>query len=541
MKLNRLSNLQRFSLDKPSGSEGRSDDGSTGQKNSNRSPRGSRRLLSSYLVMENIGLFLGPVLFVLLMQVPLTGSFTSPMRAVAASTTWMGAWWVTEAVPIPVTSLLPLLLFPLTGALSFSSTASSYADPNIFLFMGGFMLATAIQKWNLHQRIALLIVNLVGTRPEMLLLGFMVATGFLSMWISNTATAMMMLPIGLAVTAKLAELAEKEGIDMALTPQKFGYGQALMLGIAYSASIGGVATLIGTPPNAIFAGAVRAIYDIEITFAGWMLYGLPFSIIFMAVTWLMLSRIKPVKELQHLKGGREVVREELRRMGPISGPEIRVMVVFALVVTLWITRSFLLGDLLPDLNDAIIALGGAMLLFIIPVDLRQGQFLLDWDTAVRIPWGILILFGGGIAIAAGFTASELALWMGAQLEVLKGAPMVLVFLAVVTMVIFLTEVTSNTGTTSVMMPVMAALAVAMAVHPLGLMVTAATAASFAFMLPVATPPNAVVFASGYLTIPQMARVGFRLNVLGIIIITVITYFWVPIAWSGLMELLPPQF
>lgn len=445
---------------------------------------------------------------------------------------------MTEAVPIPVTSLLPLILYPLTGALSFSSTAASYSDPNIFLFLGGFMLATAVQKWNLHQRIALMIVNFVGTRPEMLLLGFMVATGVLSMWISNTATAMMMLPIGLAVTGKLSQLAQREGIDMQLTPGKFGYGQALMLAIAYSASIGGVATLIGTPPNAIFAGAVRAIYDIEISFARWMSYGLPISTIFMVVTWAVLTRNPAVKSLGHLEGGREVVKEELQRMGPMSRAEIKVLVVFALVVLSWITRSFLLVHFLPNLTDAMIALAGAVILFVIPVDLRKGEFLLDWDTAVRIPWGILILFGGGIAIAAGFTESQLALWMGNQLEVLKGAPMFAVYLAVVAMVIFLTEVTSNTGTTSVMMPVMAALGVAMSIHPLGLMVVAATAASFAFMLPVATPPNAVVFGSGYLTIPQMARTGLRLNLLGILIITLITYFWVPIAWSMKMDLLP---
>ncbi len=487
--------------------------------------------MAPFFYVEAFGLYLGPLLFLIVLMMPASQSFTPAMRAVAASTCWIAAWWVMEAVPIPVTALLPLILYPLTGALTFAQTATSYSDANIFLFLGGFMIAAAMQRWDLHRRMALGIVSVVGTRPEMLILGFMVATGFLSMWISNTATAMMMLPIGLAVISQLAGLAQKEGLNVDVSPNRFGYGQVLMLAIAYSATIGGVATLIGTPPNAILAGAVSAIYGIEIGFADWMSYGLPISIIFMVIAWAYLTRSPAVKQLKGLKGGKDVVAKELRELGPLSKSELKVLVVFVLVVVSWITRGFLISRWLPQVNDAMISVMGAFVLFVLPVDLKKREFVLDWETAVKIPWGILLLFGGGISIAAGFTHSGLASWMGEQLAVLANAPMILVFLSVVTLVIFLTEVTSNTGTTSVMMPVMAALAMAMSVHPLGLMVTAATAASFAFMLPVATPPNAVVFGSGYLTIPQMAKAGVWLNIMGIILITLITYFWIPIAWG----------
>ncbi len=489
-----------------------------------------RRFLAPFTRLKSIGLYLGPLLFVLMLVLDPPAGMEATGRAVAATTVWMAVWWTTEAVPIPVTALLPLVLFPLSGALGFQAAAASYSDSNIMLFLGGFMLAAAIQKWNLHRRIALVIVALVGTRPERLILGFMAATGFLSMWISNTATAMMMLPIGLAVVGKLASLADARGMEIKVEAG-LGYGQVLMLSIAYSATIGGVATLIGTPPNAIFAGALNRMYGIKVSFAEWMVYGLPIALLFMGLAWLLLTRTPAVRNLRGLEGGKEVVTRELAEMGPLSGPEARVLAVFVLVAGGWILRGFVLARWLPTLNDAMLAIIGAILLFVVPAGGGNDENLLDWESALGIPWGILLLFGGGICIAAGFMETGLATWIGQQMGVLEGAHLLLVLAAVVTLVIFLTEVTSNTGTTSVMMPVMVALALAMQVHPIGLMITATTAASFAFMLPVATPPNAVVFASGYLTIPEMARAGLRLNLLGIVIITAVAYLWLPLAWG----------
>ncbi|WP_077328098.1 SLC13 family permease [Virgibacillus siamensis] len=484
----------------------------------------------SYKPAQLIGLFLGPALFVLTLLFFQPEGLNDASQAILASTIWIAVWWITEALPIPVTSLLPIILFPLTGGLDIGATTSSYGDDTIFLFMGGFMIALAMEKWNLHKRIALSIISIIGTNTERIILGFMVATGFLSMWISNTATAMMMVPIGLAIIYQVSEsLKDDDSIDT--SKENFGFGKALMLSIAYSASLGGIGTLIGTPPNTVLAGAISNLYGVELSFAKWMLFGVPIAWIFIFITWFYLVKIAHPMKLKELPGGREVIQSEKEKLGAPSFEEKAVFVVFVAAALSWISRSFLLVEINENINDAIIAMTAAVILFIIPAKNKKGDHLLDWDTAVKLPWGILLLFGGGLAIAAGFKNSGLSKWIGEQLSVLEGINIFIILLAVTALVIFLTEITSNTATASMMYPIMASLAAALGVHPFAVMIAAGVAASCAFMLPVATPPNAVVFGSGYLRIPDMAKAGFALNIIGIILVSLAVYFLLPAVWG----------
>lgn len=484
----------------------------------------------SYKPAQLIGLVLGPALFILTFLFFQPDGLSDSAQAILASTIWIAVWWITEALPIPVTSLLPIILFPLTGGLKIGPTTSSYGDDTIFLFMGGFMIALAMEKWNLHKRIALTIISIIGTNTERIILGFMVATGFLSMWISNTATAMMMVPIGLAIIYQVSEaLKDDDSIDT--SKENFGFGKALMLSIAYSASLGGIGTLIGTPPNTVLAGAISNIYGIELSFAKWMLFGVPIAWVFIFITWIYLVKIAFPLKLKQLPGGKEVIHSQKKELGRASFEEKAVFVVFIVAAFSWITRSFLLVELNENINDAIIAITAAIILFAIPSKNRRGDHLLDWDTAVKLPWGILLLFGGGLAIASGFKNSGLSEWMGQQLSVLEGINIFIILLAVTALVIFLTEITSNTATAAMMYPIMASLAAALGVHPYAVMIAAGVAASCAFMLPVATPPNAVVFGSGYLRIPDMAKAGFALNIAGIILVSIAVYFLLPVVWG----------
>lgn len=507
----------------------------------NRYPEDGGSEPPSYSTGQKIGLFLGPVFFIITLLFFNPDDLSQAGVAILASTLWIATWWITEAIPIPVTSLLPLVLFPLTKGLDIGDTASSYGSETIFLFMGGFMIALAMEKWNLHRRIALTIISLIGTNMDRIVLGFMVATGFLSMWISNTATAMMMVPIALAIIYQVSD-ALKEDDTVDVSQENFGFGKALMLGIAYSASLGGVATLIGTPSNTLLAGAVKTIYGIELSFARWMLFGVPLAWTFIVIVWFYLVKIVYPSKIKQLPGGSGVIDEERDRLGSASIEEKLVLVVFSLAAISWITRTFLLEKYISDaFSDGIIAMLFAIVLFIIPSKNNKGDHLLDWDTAVKLPWGILLLFGGGLAIAAGFVDSGLSEWIGSQLIGLKGVNMLLVIFVVAALVIFLTEITSNTATASMMYPIMASLAVALGFHPYALMIAAAVAASCAFMLPVATPPNAVVFGSGYLRIPDMAKAGFALNIVGIFLVTIAIYFLLPFVWGIDLSVIPEVF
>jgi len=475
-----------------------------------------------------IGLLLGPALFLAILLLPLPAGMSPEGLRVAAVAVLMAVWWVSGAIPIPATALLPVVLYPVLGVLDGAAVTRAYGHHLIYLFLGGFLIAVTIEKWNLHHRIALHTINLVGVTPNRIVLGFMLATAFLSMWISNTAATMMMVTIAAAV------LHEEE---RAIThePGSFRFATALMLGIGYAASIGGIATLIGTPPNAILAGVVEKTYGYSISFVEWLGFGLPLSLVMLLITWLYLTRVQYRSEVGQLPGGREYIREQLAQLGPMSRQEKQLVAVVCTVALLWVLRGLLLPSGLEMVKDSTIAIAGALVLFLIPVNLRRGEFLLDWKTAVTIPWDIIILFGGGFALAQGFDESGLTRWLAEQLAVMQGAHLLLVIAAVALLVVFLTEVTSNTATASLLLPVMGALAAAIEVHPFGLMVTAVVAASFAFMLPVATPPNAIVFSSRYVTIPQMVRAGVWLNLVGVVLITGVVYLLLPRAWGILLD------
>ena len=480
---------------------------------------------------SQIGLLLGPVLFVLLLLLPVPGGMSPEGMHVAAVAALMAVWWISEAIPIPATALLPIALFPLLGVMSGSEVTRSYAHHLIYLFLGGFLIAVTMEKWNLHHRIALHTIRVVGITPQRIVLGFMLATAFLSMWISNTAATMMMVTIGVAVLREISREVEQGPGTINIQPGQLRFGTALMLGIGYAASIGGVATLIGTPPNAILAGVVEKTYGYSISFLEWMSFGLPVSMTMLLLAWLYLTRIAFRSEIDQLPGGRAFIRQQIRSLGPMSREEKYVAAVFSMVAVLWVLRGLLNPEALSMVKDSTIAICGALLLFVIPVDFSKREFLLDWKTAVTIPWDIIILFGGGFALAQGFSDSGLTHWLAGQLTVLQGIGMVWIIAAVVLLVIFLTEVTSNTATASLLLPVMGALAAAIGVHPFGLMAAAVVAASFAFMLPVATPPNAIVFSSRYVTIQQMVKTGVWLNLLGVLLITLFVYFVLPRVWG----------
>lgn len=494
---------------------------------------------------KKIGLLLGPTLFALTLQFFHPEGLSKEANAILASTLWIAVWWITEAIPIAVTSLLPIILFPLTGGLSLSETTQSFGHKYIFLYIGGFILAIAIERWNLHKRIALNIINLIGTNIKSIILGFMVATAFLSMWISNTATSVMMLPIGMAIVAQLRDNPNT------IENENRIFGKALMLAIAYSASIGGMATLIGTPPNLVLAGIVQETYGVEITFSKWIVFGLPISLCLLFICWKYLTTFAFHFTQTTFPGGKAEIKRQLQALGRISYEEKTVLVVFAATAIAWIGRSPLQNFIkstyesievyeattIAQIDDTIIAIISGIVLFLLPISSspsnadKEKRALITWEEAVKLPWGILLLFGGGLALAQGFKVSGLAVWIGNQMTLLEGVSLILLLLILVASVNFLTEITSNLATTAMILPVLASMAVVIDVHPYVLMVGATVAASCAFMLPVATPPNAVVFGSGYLTIPDMVKAGIWMNLLSIVLLTLITFFVLPYLWN----------
>ena len=474
------------------------------------------------------GLIAGPMLFSLTLILDIPQGVSPSSQIVLATALLMAVWWVTEALPIFATSLIPLVAFPLGQVATASEVSTSYMDSTIVLFMGGFFLAMAIQKCDLHRRIALAIISLRGGDLSGLVLGFMAASAFLSMWVSNTATTIMMLPIALAVLVQL----QSNGLD-----SKSRFPVVLLLAIAYSASVGGIATLIGTPPNIVFTSQFAALFPEreEISFGKWMLVGVPFALIFLSVIWFFLTHLYTRLSKEEFAVAREVIASQRAGLGPMSGAQKGVSVIFFLTALAWIFRRDLtLGSVtLPGwssllgvgdyVHDSTVAVVAALLLFMIPTNWRKGEFLLDWSWAVKIPWGILLLFGGGIALARGFQITGLADWIGQQLVFFKGLPVPLLVLALCLLVTFMTELTSNVATATLFMPILAGTATALDISPELLMIPATMSASCAFMLPVATPPNAIVFGSDYITIPDMCRAGFWLNLAGALIVTLLVY------------------
>ena len=509
-----------------------------------------------YSRRQKIGLLLGPLLFVALLAAPTPEGLSPAGQAVGATTAWVAVWWISEAIPIPATSLLPVVLLPATGAVEPGGATQPYASTLIFLFIGGFFIAVSLQRWGLHRRIALRTIRAIGTSPTRIILGFMTATAFLSMWVSNTATVVMMTPIGLAVVLQVADLVRQQDPSVTVEQGEFDFGTGLMLCIAYAASVGGVGTLIGTPPNIVFAGVVEAQFGQEVSFFQWMTYGVPIAVVGVVLIWVYVTKFLIRPEIDRVPGGVGVIDERLEALGGMKREEKLVLAVFGLTALAWISRPYVINDfvvlgwlsedlvvegLLPMVDDSTIAVAGALALFLIPARDSEGEFtfLLDWTTALEIPWGVILLFGGGLSIASAFDETGLAVWIGEQLGALEGASMLAVVTVVVVLTIFMTEVTSNTATTAMLMPILASLALGLSVHPYAVMVAGATAASFAFMLPVATPPNAVVFGSGYITMPQMVRTGFGLNLLGVLLIILLSLTWLPFAWGIDVTALPP--
>jgi sodium-dependent dicarboxylate transporter 2/3/5 len=482
------------------------------------------------LTRERVGLVLGGVVFLGLFYLPL-GDVPDSARAMLAVALLMATWWVSEAIPLAATSLLPLALFPVLRLGTAAESAAPYANHLVYLFLGGFMLAQAMQRFGLHRRIALHIVRRIGSSPSRLVLGFMCASAFVSMWVSNTATAAMMMPIGLSVIQQAIEAVEaspeeRQRVTVELAPGKFHFGVNLMLGIAYGASIGGVATLIGTPPNVFLAGAMLENYGIEISFLQWLAFGFPFVLLYLPLTWLWLTRIAFPLEIRTIPGGGERIDAELEKLGPMSSGEKRVAIVFALTASAW-TFSPLWTPFVPNgdrIEDSTIAILASVLLFVLPAG--NGERLLDWEWAAKLPWNVLLLFGGGFSLAAGLERSGLSSWVGEKLTLFEAAPLPLFILAVVTLLITLTEFASNTAAAAMSIPILAATAISMDVSPLLLTIPATIAASCAFMLPAATPPNAIVFGTGYFTVAQLVKAGIGVNLIGIVLITLFTLFLV---------------
>ena len=473
---------------------------------------------------KNIGLFLGPLVFFLVKFFYNPEELSHEGLSILASTLWVAIWWITEAVPIYVTALIPIILFPLSGGLELKQTTAAYGHKFVFLFVGGFILAIAIEKWKLHKRIALNIIGLVGTKKSNIILGFMIATAFLSMWISNTATAVMILPVGLAIISQLKDNPKT------IENENLVFGKTLMLAIAYSASIGGMATLIGTPPNLVLAGVIKTSYNVEINFLQWMSFGLPISIFLLFICWKYLTSVAYKFDNQNFDSGIDEIKDQLKSLGKISYEEKSVMIIFIATALAWITQSFIIKKYVPEIDDTIIAIIAAVTLFIIP-NKKGDKKLLAWEDAVKLPWGILLLFGGGMALAKGFDSSGLAIWIGGQMSFFDTIPLLALLLFLVAMVNFLTEITSNLATTAMLLPVLVALAETIGVNPYYLLVGATVAASCAFMLPVATPPNAVVFGSKILKIDDMIKKGFWMNLISIFILTAAVYWILPIIWS----------
>ncbi|WP_181346834.1 DASS family sodium-coupled anion symporter [Thalassobacillus sp. CUG 92003] len=486
-----------------------------------------------YSTSQKLGLFLGPLLYFSITLLVSPEGMSEEAVQMLGLISWIATWWVTEALPIPITSLLPLLLFPITGVMETGEVSVSYGDPLVFLFAGSFMIALTMEKWNLHRRIALSIIAFIGSSPNMIILGFMVATGFLSMWISNTASTMMMVPISLAVTKHVAD-SLKNSSETDVSPGNFPFGTAIMLGTAYAATIGGFGTLIGAPANTILAATVNNLYGIEISFARWMLFGIPMVVLLIPLVWFYLVKIAYPMNVKNIPGGRIIIKQELKELGKMSYEEKVVLSVFSFTAIAWITRSVLLEKFIPGIDDTIIALFGALLLFIIPSKNKRGS-ILDWDTVLKLPWGILWLFGGGLALAAGIVSSGLDKWIGNQLVNFTDVPFFIMVGLIIAVITLLTEFTSNTATSTMVYPIVAAGAAALGTDPIILMVAACMGATFAFMFPVAAPPNAIVFATGYIRMGKMAMTGIWLNICSIVFSVIIVYFFVPYIFGGLLN------
>ncbi len=476
---------------------------------------------------QKIGLWLGPVIAGGMLLISPPPGMTEPTWHTAAGAIWMAVWWCTEAIPVAVTAILPLALFPLLGVGEIKVVAAPYANPIIYLFMGGFVIALAIERWNLHKRMALAILTSFGNSGRSLIGGFMFASAAISMWVMNTSTTLMLLPIGISIVKIVSETSHEVSEQ-----KKHNFQLALLLGIAYSATIGGMATLVGTAPNALLAGFMKESGFTEIGFGRFMLVGVPFTMFMLPLSWLLLTRLVYPVNFTTSMNARRALREMRTDLGPMTVAEKRVGIVFGMAAITWMTRP-LLNNLPPlaGLSDAGIAIIAAVVLFLIPSGDKTDPYIMKWEIMPKLPWGLLILFGGGLSLAATITRTGLSSWIGNSLVVIGQAGTLVLVLVIAIVIAFLTELTSNTATTGTFLPVVAAMAVGIDVNPLILTLTAALAASCAFMLPVATPPNAIIYSSGYIRIPEMIRAGLALNIIGIVILSFLALIVAPLLFS----------
>jgi len=470
---------------------------------------------------KKIGLLLGPLLFIIIFNLPYE-LVSNKGDAVIAIALWMVIWWITEAVSISVTALLPLILFPLLKIMPIAEVGANYGSPIIFLFFGGFVLALALEKVNLHKRIALNIIRLTGTTPNKVVLGFMIATGLMSMWISNTASTVVMLPIAMSVIKLLID--DEDGF----TKDDQNFALSVMLGIAFSANAGGIATVIGTPPNSVLIGLLENEYNIEISFLKWMTIGLPFSIVMITIIYFVLVKwMFPNKNVK-FNASREIIDVELNKLGKISAKEKRVLLIFGVTVFLWIFRT-LINKLIPNLalSDTIISMMAAVSIFAIPFNFRKGDFIIHWKDTEKLAWGILILFGGGLALAKGMSASGI---VNIVTDTIAASNISILFTVslLILLMLFMTELMSNVALIAVLAPVVAGIAIGLEIPILYLLIPVTIASSCAFMLPMATPPNAIVFASGFVKVPQMARAGIILNLIAVFLLILMFKFIIPI-------------
>ena len=469
---------------------------------------------------KRLGLVLGPLLFIILQAFSIE-LISEKADVVIATALWMIVWWITEAVSISVTSLLPLLLFPLFKVMPMNDVGANYGSPIVFLFFGGFVLALALEKVNLHKRIALTIIKLTGTTPNKVILGFMLATAFMSMWISNTASTVVMLPIALSVINLLIH--DEDGF----TKKDQNFALSVMLGIAFSANAGGIATIIGTPPNSVLIGLLENEYHIEISFLNWLLIGLPFSATLIAIIYMILIKLFPNKGLV-FNTSKSVINDELKKLGKISPKEKQVLITFGIIVSLWIFRT-VINTIFPNLrlNDTMISILGAIALFAVPHNLKQGDFILSWKDTKNLAWGILILFGGGLALAKGMSTTGI---VNIVTTAISDNNISILFTAslLILLMLFMTELMSNVALVAVLAPVVAGIAIGLEIPILYLLIPVTMASSCAFMLPMATPPNAIVFASGFIKVHQMARVGIILNLISVALLIVMFQFVIPL-------------
>lgn len=484
--------------------------------------------LSERGTYQNIGLVMGPAVFALMMVTAgLQDTMADQAWRTAAVGLWMAIWWATEAIPVPATAFLPIVTFDLLGIASVKQAAQHYSNPIIYLFLGAFVLAIAVERWNLHRRIALAILSRTGTDGRRLIGGFMLVAASLSMWMTNTSTTMMLMPIALSVVGVV--LAHVDGLT---EKTKNNFQTAMLLGLAFAATIGGLATLVGTPTNALLAAFVQESYGIEITFLRWIMVGVPITMLMLPLAWLILTRWVYSVDIPASKAAQDHLLDLKHNMGSITLPEKRVALIFGLVILGWIMRRPIVSYLpIEGLSDTGIAMAGALALFLMPSGDKEQPQLMIWADLNRLPWGVLILFGGGLSLAAAIADSGLAQWLGQSLSPLSNYGVMMLVISATALVIFLTELTSNVATTATFLPVIGAIAVQSGIPPMVLCVPITLAASCAFMLPVATPPNAIVYASGMLTIPQMARAGFYLNICGMFLLTLVAMFWAPVIFS----------